>query len=70
LKHFEELHSWFSKPEASASIDVAVWVGDRVVVVVPVKKRVFWSRSSTRSWMGWLIWVQVSASKPTTCKAG
>ena len=35
MKHFEELHPWFSKPEASATIDVAVWVGDRVVVVVP-----------------------------------
>ena len=35
MKHFEDLHPWFPKPEASASIDVAAWVRDRVVVVVP-----------------------------------
>ena len=35
MQHFEDLNPWFPKPEASAAIDVAARVRDRVVVIVP-----------------------------------
>ena len=35
MQHFEDLNPWLPKPEASAAIDVAARVRDRVVVIVP-----------------------------------